>query len=166
MWIFELNIGVYKWMSAMARESVTWGAQGPRIKHILAAQLKIGLQVRCARTCLKFPQSFKIWDCPVRCGHWIVVYNCAEWRFFKEARGVYIWPIIEIGLIVFSEKGEWDLSAAFYLIKNIDPSQSNRWSKVSGFIKSSISEATFRICICYTCTQVFTVVLKGLPGRF
>ena len=21
-------------------------------------------------------------------------------------------------------------------------------------------------CICYTCTQVFTVILKGLPGRF
>ena len=24
----------------------------------------------------------------------------------------------------------------------------------------------FCICICYTCTQVITVILKGLPGRF
>ena len=44
---------------------------------------------------------------------------------------VFIWPIMEIDFIVFSDRREWDLPAAFYLIKNIDPSQSYRWSKVS-----------------------------------
>ena len=31
--------------------------------------------------------------------------------------GVYLWPIMEIDFIVFSERGEWHLSAALYLLK-------------------------------------------------
>ena len=33
-------------------------------------------------------------------------------------------------------------------------------------IKESHLYYTICICICYICTQVFTVILKGLPGRF
>ena len=35
----------------------------------------------------------------------------------KGAGGVSIWTIMEIGFIVFFERGEWDLPTAFYLIK-------------------------------------------------
>ena len=32
--------------------------------------------------------------------------------------------------------------------------------------ENMIIDSIFCICICYTCTQVFAVILKGLPGRF
>ena len=36
-------------------------------------------------------------------------------------RGVNIWPIIEIDFIEFYQRGEWVLSAAFYIIKEYQP---------------------------------------------
>ena len=38
-------------------------------------------------------------------------------RLLRGPGGVFIWPIMEIDFIVFSDRGEWDLPAAFYLIK-------------------------------------------------
>ena len=34
------------------------------------------------------------------------------------------------------------------------------------YIIHNCNKFNIPICICYTCTQVFTVILKGLPGRF
>ena len=52
---------------------------------------------------------------------------------FKGAEGP-IWPIMEIDFMVFSERGEWDLPAAFDLMKNIDPSWSYFKLKVSAHV--------------------------------
>ena len=48
--------------------------------------------------------------------------------------GVLICPIMKMGFIVIFERGEWDLPTAFYLIRNINPTQSYRRSKVSAYV--------------------------------
>ena len=43
-----------------------------------------------------------------------------EYRsWWLRGPGVYIWPITEIDFIVFSVRGEWDQSAAIYLIRKL-----------------------------------------------
>ena len=65
---------------------------------------------------------------------------------------------MKIDFMVFSERGKkLGLPAAFYLIKNIDLSQSYRWSKVSA-------------CVYFYCTHDFNMkfaaIILKLSGYF
>jgi hypothetical protein len=51
----------------------------------------------------------------------------------EVATGVPKFRIIKIVFMMFSERVEWEVLAAFYLIKNIDSSQSYGWLKVSAY---------------------------------
>ena len=66
-------------------------------------------------------------------------------KVLKGQGGVPGCWIMKIAFMMFIEREEWDLPNAFDPSKNIDPSQSYGWLKVSAYV-NSIARAIF-ICV-------------------